>query len=118
MEADNSLSDSNIKEYKPGSQDGLVGYDESVCSNKVCVTIDQNFGKNNEIKVLESTAWTAPLAYRIKCFLGAKSEDQAVEHDWTFCSTGKCLPCFKAKDKASVDAIASGKLYYTSDTYF
>jgi hypothetical protein len=68
--------------------------------------------------VLESTAWTAPLAYKIKCFIGANSETQMLEQVWTFCNTGKCLPCFEAKVLSDVKAVASGELFYSSDTNY
>ena len=71
-----------------GKNSGIVGYKDPACGNdNICITINQNYGKNYEVKVLNSQAWTATLRYKIRCFVGANDVKDKKSKTFEFTST-------------------------------
>ena len=68
-----------------GDNSGIVGYKDAACGNdNICITINQNYGQNYEVKVLNSQEWTSSLRIRIRCFVGANSVNDKVLADFRF----------------------------------
>ena len=58
------------------TESGIVGYKDASCgTDTVCITINQNYGMNGEVKILNSVAWASSLAFKLRCYIGAASVD-------------------------------------------
>ena len=78
-----------------GANSGIVGYKDDACgTDKVCITIDQNWGKFGEVSLLNSAAWSSSLEFKLRCYIGVESEDQKVEKDFTFNVKAAATACF------------------------
>ena len=82
-DTNNDWKDCDLVEQ--GANSGIVGYKDPACgTDKVCITIDQNYGKFGEVSLLNSAAWSSSLEFKLRCYIGVAAEDQKVEKDFTF----------------------------------